>query len=137
MCLLGLLYGRRERYGSFMSGRPTQMKRILVIDESEVVRETLALILGREFAVSKRPLGPKAYLTRYGCRGRPVDTRRPTTLSLGSRQPGANGAAEAFHRAVSRRFIAPKARLRFGKKTKTTVGEIHAQRANRQTRSEW
>ena len=27
------------------------MKRILVIDESEVVRETLALILGREFAV--------------------------------------------------------------------------------------
>jgi DNA-binding NarL/FixJ family response regulator len=33
------------------------MKRILVIDESEVVRETLALILGREFAVSKRPLG--------------------------------------------------------------------------------
>lgn len=35
------------------------MKRILVIDESEVVRETLALILGREFAVSKRPLGDK------------------------------------------------------------------------------
>lgn len=33
------------------------MKRILVIDESEVVRETLALILGREFAVVKRPLG--------------------------------------------------------------------------------
>src|SRR5688572_31556734 len=37
----------------------TRMKRILVIDESEVVRETLALILGREFAVSKRPLGTK------------------------------------------------------------------------------
>lgn len=35
------------------------MKRILVIDESEVVRETLALILGREFAVSKRPLGER------------------------------------------------------------------------------
>src|SRR6266850_13714 len=33
------------------------MKRILIIDESEVVRETLALILGREFAVSKRTLG--------------------------------------------------------------------------------
>ena len=33
------------------------MKRILVIDESEVVRETLALILGREFAVTKRPMG--------------------------------------------------------------------------------
>ena len=33
------------------------MKRILVIDESEVVRETLALILGREFVVTKRPLG--------------------------------------------------------------------------------
>jgi DNA-binding NtrC family response regulator len=33
------------------------MKRILVIDESEVVRETLALILGGEFAVSKRALG--------------------------------------------------------------------------------
>lgn len=31
------------------------MKRILVIDESEVIRETLALILGREFAVIKRP----------------------------------------------------------------------------------
>ena len=32
------------------------MKRILVIDESEVVRETLALVLEREFAVLKRPL---------------------------------------------------------------------------------
>jgi len=37
----------------------TRMKRILVIDESEVVRETLALILSREFAVSKRSLGAK------------------------------------------------------------------------------
>ena len=40
------------------------MKRILVIDESEVVRETLALILGREFSVVKRPLavrGGKAF----------------------------------------------------------------------------
>jgi DNA-binding NtrC family response regulator len=35
------------------------MKRILVIDESEVVRETLALILGREFAVLKRPPGSR------------------------------------------------------------------------------
>ncbi len=35
------------------------MKRILVIDESEVVRETLALILSRDFAVSKRSLGTK------------------------------------------------------------------------------
>ena len=33
------------------------MKRILVIDDSEVVRETLALILGHEFVVSKRTLG--------------------------------------------------------------------------------
>ncbi|HEU4343057.1 MAG TPA: histidine kinase dimerization/phospho-acceptor domain-containing protein [Candidatus Binatia bacterium] len=33
------------------------MKRILVIDESEVVRETLALILGREFVVLKRSFG--------------------------------------------------------------------------------
>jgi DNA-binding NtrC family response regulator len=33
------------------------MKRILIIDESEVVRETLGLILGRDFAVSKRTLG--------------------------------------------------------------------------------
>ena len=32
------------------------MKRILVIDESEVVRETLALILGSEFVIVKRPL---------------------------------------------------------------------------------
>jgi len=30
------------------------MKRILIIDESEAIRETLALILGREFIVSKR-----------------------------------------------------------------------------------
>jgi two-component system, NtrC family, response regulator PilR len=37
------------------------MKRILVIDESEVVRETLALILGREFAVSKRALGSQGF----------------------------------------------------------------------------
>jgi len=37
------------------------MKRILVIDESEVVRETLALILGREFAVSKRTLGAHGF----------------------------------------------------------------------------
>lgn len=37
------------------------MKRILVIDESEVVRETLALILGREFAVVKRPLGAREF----------------------------------------------------------------------------
>jgi len=35
------------------------MKRILVIDDSEVIRETLALILSREFAVSKRPFGNK------------------------------------------------------------------------------
>jgi DNA-binding NtrC family response regulator len=35
------------------------MKRILVIDDSEVVRETVALVLGREFVVSKRPLGVK------------------------------------------------------------------------------
>lgn len=33
------------------------MKRILVVDESEMVRETLALILGRSFAVVKRPFG--------------------------------------------------------------------------------
>jgi CheY-like chemotaxis protein len=37
------------------------MKRILVIDESEIVRETLALILGREFAVSKRALGNQGF----------------------------------------------------------------------------
>jgi two-component system response regulator PilR (NtrC family) len=37
------------------------MKRILVIDESEVVRETLALILGREFIVIKRPHGTGAF----------------------------------------------------------------------------
>jgi DNA-binding NtrC family response regulator len=33
------------------------MKRILVIDESEVIRETLALILGRDFFVVKKFLG--------------------------------------------------------------------------------
>src|SRR6266498_2588721 len=37
----------------------TRMKRILVIDESEVVRETLALILWRELVVSNLPLGAK------------------------------------------------------------------------------
>jgi DNA-binding NtrC family response regulator len=37
------------------------MKRILIIDESEVIRETLALILGREFIVSKRTLGGKQF----------------------------------------------------------------------------
>jgi DNA-binding NtrC family response regulator len=37
-----------------------QTKRILVIEESEVVRETLALILGREFVVAKRPFAKGA-----------------------------------------------------------------------------
>jgi DNA-binding NtrC family response regulator len=37
------------------------MKRILVIDESEVIRETLALILGREFVVLKRSHGRGAF----------------------------------------------------------------------------
>jgi DNA-binding NtrC family response regulator len=36
------------------------MKRILVIDESEMVRETLALILGRSFVVVKKPFGQGA-----------------------------------------------------------------------------
>src|SRR5262245_18770529 len=38
-----------------------QTKRILVIEESEVVRETLALILGREFVVAKRPFEKGAF----------------------------------------------------------------------------
>jgi DNA-binding NtrC family response regulator len=38
-----------------------QTKRILVIEESEVVRETLALILGREFLVANRPFGRGAF----------------------------------------------------------------------------
>jgi DNA-binding NtrC family response regulator len=37
------------------------MKRILIIDESEVIRETLALILGRDYIVSKRTLGDKQF----------------------------------------------------------------------------
>ena len=37
------------------------MKRILVIDESEVIRETLALILGREFYVVKKFLGTSGF----------------------------------------------------------------------------
>ncbi len=36
------------------------MQRILVIDESEMVRETLALILGRSFVVVKKPFGQGA-----------------------------------------------------------------------------
>ena len=38
------------------------MKRILVVDDSTAVRETLALILGREFVVVQRPLSPLAVL---------------------------------------------------------------------------
>lgn len=38
-----------------------QPRRILVIEESEVVRETLALILGREFIVVKRPFGQGSF----------------------------------------------------------------------------
>jgi DNA-binding NtrC family response regulator len=37
------------------------MKQILVIDESAAVQETLALILGREFVVLKRPLAGSGY----------------------------------------------------------------------------
>ena len=37
------------------------MKRILVIDESEVIRETLALILGREFYVVKKFVGTSGF----------------------------------------------------------------------------
>ena len=37
------------------------MKRILIIDESEVIRETLALILGRDYIVSKRALGGQQF----------------------------------------------------------------------------
>ena len=37
------------------------MKRILVIDESEVIRETLALILGRDFYVVKKFLGTSGF----------------------------------------------------------------------------
>jgi DNA-binding NtrC family response regulator len=37
------------------------MKRILVIDESEVIRETLALILGRDFYVMKKFLGTSGF----------------------------------------------------------------------------
>ena len=53
------------------------MKRILIIDESEIVRETLALILGREFAVSKRTLGAQGLsFCRQPGRRRLVDSRR-------------------------------------------------------------
>jgi DNA-binding NtrC family response regulator len=37
------------------------MKRILVIDESEVIRETLALILGRDFSVVKKFFGSSGF----------------------------------------------------------------------------
>jgi DNA-binding NtrC family response regulator len=37
------------------------MKRILVVDESEVIRETLALILGRDFSVMKKFLGTSGF----------------------------------------------------------------------------
>jgi DNA-binding NtrC family response regulator len=41
------------------------MKKILVVDESRAVRETLALILGRDFAVIQRPYLEKESLTTY------------------------------------------------------------------------
>jgi DNA-binding NtrC family response regulator len=37
------------------------MKRILIIDESEAIRETLALILGREFIVSKKSYSSRQF----------------------------------------------------------------------------
>src|SRR5262245_64103237 len=37
------------------------MKRILVIDESQAIRETLALILGREFIVSMRSFADRQF----------------------------------------------------------------------------
>ena len=37
------------------------MKRILIIDDSEVIRETLALLLGREFIVSKRAVANRPF----------------------------------------------------------------------------
>ncbi|HEY7317881.1 MAG TPA: sigma 54-interacting transcriptional regulator [Candidatus Binatia bacterium] len=65
-----------------------QAKRILVIEESEVVRETLALILGREFVVAKRPFGKGIF--SFGETDRDVDLlilgvtpaigREPSTL---------------------------------------------------------
>ena len=45
------------------------MKRILVIDESEMVRETLALILGRSFVVLKKPFGQGALSFENGEQG--------------------------------------------------------------------
>lgn len=66
------------------------MKRILVIDESEVIRETLALILGREFAVVKRPLGSREFSV--------ADTREDVDLLIFGVTPHLGSEAAALLR---------------------------------------
>ena len=66
------------------------MKRILIIDESEVIRETLALILGREFIVSKRALGAAPF--------RLADANEETDLLILGVAPQFGSEAESLAR---------------------------------------
>ena len=58
-----------NRFEPSATGARSMMKRILVIDESEMVRETLALILGRSFVVLKKPFGQGALSFENGDQG--------------------------------------------------------------------
>ena len=73
------------------------MKRILVVDESPAVRETLRLILGRDFTVAERPFLPNDDLS--------VFEGEPDLLILGI--PPELGAESAVVGKITSRFSCP------------------------------
>src|SRR3990170_6845440 len=73
------------------------MKRILVVDESPAVRETLRLILGRDFTVAERPFLPNDDLS--------VFEGEPDLLILGI--PPELGAESAVVGKIASRFSCP------------------------------
>ena len=79
------------------------MKRILVIDESEVVRETLGLILGREFAVTKRPPSTSLESSLADAKDE-VDSGGRAPVARASGEPGEIRRSVAVRRTLSRRF---------------------------------
>mgnify|MGYP003394578912 CR=1 FL=1 len=114
------------------------MKRILVVDESALVGRVAGADLGAR---------ARCVETSAGTHGLPQpDTAAKVDLLMLGMPPHYRWEAAAWckwrHRSLSPCGFSSilrraKARLRFGEMTKTTVGEIHAKRANRQTRSEW